>query len=75
MWFSFFKLHAPWWVKVQTKVPQCVYFFGPFTSSQEAHHHKNGYIEDLTQEGGQGIRVAVRRGHPKVLTLAKEVDK
>lgn len=55
----FFSLnsHVPCWLKVHTKTPQCVYFFGPFNNSHEARDYQDGYIADLIQEGAQGIRV------------------
>lgn len=67
-----FKSRASWWVKIQTKVPKCVYYFGPFTDANEARSHQGGYIEDLVQEGAKGINVVAHRGEPKVLTITSE---
>ena len=71
MQFLPLKSHAPWWVKIQTKRPQCVYYFGPFASDREAQSYQSGYVEDLTQEGAQGIKVATRKGNPQQLTIFK----
>ncbi|MGD1941617.1 MAG: DUF1816 domain-containing protein [Leptolyngbyaceae cyanobacterium] len=62
----------PWWVKVHTKTPQCVYFFGPFDSAREAKIHQHGYIEDLVDEGARGVRAVTHRGNPQMLTIVKE---
>lgn len=58
-----------WWVKIITRNPKCTYFFGPFESSTEAVSHQNGYVEDLEEEGAQGIRVSLQKSHPKQLTI------
>ncbi|MEM6435025.1 MAG: DUF1816 domain-containing protein [Cyanobacteria bacterium P01_D01_bin.115] len=59
----------PWWVKVHTQAPRCVYFFGPFDSAREAKSYRQGYVEDLVHEGAQGIRTATHRGNPPRLTI------
>lgn len=58
-----------WWVKIITEDPSCTYFFGPFESSTEAVSHQNGYVEDLKEEGAQGIRVSLAKCNPKELTI------
>lgn len=63
------QLGLAWWVEVKTNNPRCTYYFGPFTSGSEANTAKTGYIEDLEQEGAQGIAVAVRRCKPETLTV------
>lgn len=62
-------LERPWWVKVQTLSPACIYYFGPFDSEKEAKLSQGGYIEDLTQEGAQGIAIEIKRIRPKRLTI------
>jgi Domain of unknown function (DUF1816) len=61
-----------WWVKIDTDKPRCTYYFGPFISSQEAELSKGGYLEDLEQEGAQGIRVEILRCKPSSLTIYEE---
>lgn len=58
-----------WWVEVVTASPRCTYYFGPFLTADEANQAKPGYIEDLEQEGAQGILVDVKRCKPKELTV------
>ncbi len=61
------------WVEIITDNPRCTYYFGPFVSEQEAHAAKSGYIEDLENEGAQGISVTVRRCKPTNLTIFDEL--
>lgn len=66
------KLGLAWWVEVVTGTPRCTYYFGPFTSANEAKDAQTGYVEDLEQEGAQGIVVTVRRCKPEKLTVYEE---
>jgi len=61
-----------WWVEIKTETPICVYYFGPFGGAQAAEASKAGYIEDLEQEGAQGLTVSVKRCKPAKLTLSDE---
>ncbi|MGL5080140.1 MAG: DUF1816 domain-containing protein [Microcoleaceae cyanobacterium] len=61
-----------WWIEVQTTIPFCIYFFGPFVSSSEAKVYQSGYIEDLLQERAKGIKVDVKQCQPKALTIFEE---
>jgi hypothetical protein len=61
------------WVEIVTDNPRCTYYFGPFVSEQEAHAAKSGYVEDLENEGAQGISVTVRRCKPTNLTIFDEL--
>ncbi|EKQ66754.1 protein of unknown function DUF1816 [Leptolyngbyaceae cyanobacterium JSC-12] len=65
-------LGLAWWVEIKTNSPQCVYYFGPFLSANEAENAKPGYIEDLQGEGAQGITVIVKRCKPARLTIVDE---
>lgn len=68
-------LHAfgwAWWVEIVTQNPRCTYYFGPFISVNEANAAKSGYVEDLEQEGAQGIILAVKRCKPNNLTISDE---
>ncbi len=62
-----------WWVEIVTQTPRCTYYFGPFLSVKEANAAKGGYIEDLEQEGAQGITVAMKRCNPAILTISEEL--
>ena len=62
-----------WWVEIVTQSPRCTYYFGPFLGAKEAKAALNGYMEDLQQEGAQGIAVAVKRCKPAKLTISDEL--
>ncbi len=62
-----------WWVEVKTETPACTYYFGPFLSANGAASAKPGYVEDLEQEGAQGIKVVLKRFKPAKLTVADDV--
>lgn len=66
--------NMPWWVKVTTQTPRCIYFFGPFDSAGEAQQHRSGYVEDLEQERAQGIEVLVLQDRPETLTIYDEQE-
>ncbi|HEY9834803.1 MAG TPA: DUF1816 domain-containing protein [Stenomitos sp.] len=63
-----------WWVKIITETPHCTYYFGPFESSSEAKQNQSGYLEDLEQEGAQGIDVAILQDRPETLTIYDEQE-
>ncbi len=69
--FQYFGL--AWWVEVITQNPRCTYYFGPFLSSNDAKAAIKGYVEDLEQEGAQGIIVNVKRCKPQNLTIAEDL--
>ena len=58
----------PWWIKIQTQAPECIYFFGPFGSKKEAKSFQSGYVEDLDQEGAEDIRLTIEQTRPAELT-------
>ena len=62
------ELPLPWWVKILTSQPPCLYYFGPFDSAQEAISAQAGYIEDLEGEQAQGITVHIIQEQPAILT-------
>jgi hypothetical protein len=62
-----------WWVEIVTQNPRCTYYFGPFLSSKEADAAKAGYVEDLEQEGAQGIVVQIKRCKPNNLTISDDL--
>ncbi len=62
----------PWWVEIITTYPQCLYYFGPFDSPEEARTFQSGYIEDLEAEGAEGIAVKIKQCQPQVLTQEDE---
>lgn len=58
-----------WWVKVETQAPLCTYYFGPFDSVQEAESYQGDYIQDLREEGAQGISYVIEKTCPRQLTI------
>jgi hypothetical protein len=66
-------LGLAWWIEIVTQNPKCTYYFGPFLSSTEAKAAVKGYVEDLEQEGAQGIAIDVKRCKPEVLTIAEDL--
>lgn len=64
-----------WWVEVKTSSPPCTYYFGPFLTAKEAEVDRAGYMEDLEDEGAQGISVAVKRCKPLALTISEDLGK
>ena len=62
-------LKASWWVQINTQMPTCTYYFGPFDSKKDAKLSQACYIEDLTHERAQGITAEIKRMRPKKLTI------
>jgi len=58
-----------WWVRIETQVPRCTYFFGPFFSRDEAATASPGYVEDLCEERALGIVAWFEQGQPSELTI------
>jgi len=65
-------LGLAFWVEIVTDNPRCTYYFGPFLSEKEASDAKSGYVEDLENEGAQGIVVKIKRCKPSNLTIFDE---
>lgn len=63
-----------WWVEVTTRQPDCTYYFGPFTDSQEAQQSQAGYVQDLRQEGPQEITAEIKWCRPQQLTICQEEE-
>lgn len=62
-------LKSNYWAEITTSTPDCIYYFGPFETFEEAQAAYPGYIEDLESEGARGIKVLVKRMSPDVLTI------
>lgn len=65
----FFFANRKWWIKIDSQIPQCTYYFGPFNSLAEAESHRPGYLHDLEVEGAQGITVLIEQCQPRQLTI------
>ncbi|MEB3213295.1 MAG: DUF1816 domain-containing protein [Leptolyngbyaceae bacterium] len=66
------QFNSPWWVKIDTKVPTCTYYFGPFESRREARQMQSGYVDDLIQENASGITLELQKTRPEMLTVCRE---
>lgn len=66
-------IYTAWWVEVTTTEPRCVYYFGPFNSSEAAEIARPGYLEDLEQEGAKGIVTSIKRCKPKAMTIVEGI--
>lgn len=63
------QLEFAWWGEIVTIQPRCTYYFGSFSSIQEAEEFLPGYIEDLKQEGSEEMHIQIKHCQPKVLTI------
>jgi Domain of unknown function (DUF1816) len=69
------KEEAPYWLEINTKVPKCTYYFGPFDSPLEAEALQAGYIEDLIEEKAEGIQVELKQcQQPPELTICETTE-
>ena len=62
-----------WWLKILTDKPMYIYYFGDFNSYLGAESAKNGYIQDLIQEGSEIIEIQIEQCQPKQLTIPVKV--
>ena len=68
----FYASRKKWWIKIDTQSPRCIYYFGPFASQIEALSYQDGYLQDLYDEGAQGITIETEKVYPKQLTIFEE---
>jgi hypothetical protein len=61
-----------WWIKIDTQIPVCTYYFGPFESITEAESNQVDYLQDLQAEGAEGISYVIEKCSPKQLTIAED---
>lgn len=70
IWLKFLEITGKaFWVEVKTAKPACTYYFGPFASEQEATEACPGYVEDLKDEGAEGIETSIQQMKPAALTI------
>ncbi len=67
------KIGKAWWLEITTQMPSCTYYFGPFVSNEAAQFVQSGYIEDLKQEGAQGIAIKIECCQPQKLTICEDL--
>ncbi len=66
------KLGLAWWLEIVTDRPPCTYYFGPFLSAKEAEVACSGFLDDLKQEGVEGIAFEIKQCQPLALTIEPE---
>ena len=54
----------PWWLEIETTIPKCTYYFGPFINLEEAVNLQWGYVEDLKKERAVGLKVSIKQCQP-----------
>ena len=59
-----------WWIKIVTDNPLYIYYFGVFDRYSEAVKHKDGYIQDLIEEGSKIVNIKIQRCLPRQLTIS-----
>jgi len=58
-----------WWIEIFTAQPFCLYYFGDFQTFQQARILKQGFKEDLLDEGATIISLAIKYCSPQQLTI------
>ena len=61
-----------WWIEIYTAKPLCVYYFGDFNSIWSAALAKNGYSQDLEQEGAVLISTRIKLCIPRKITIFED---
>ncbi len=51
----FNSLGLAWWVRVETKEPSVIYWFGPFLTKRTLYVRLPLFLDDLTEEGSKYI--------------------
>ena len=64
-------LNHPWWIKIKTRSPNCLYYFGPFDRKEQAQALQSGYVKDLLDEGAKDIQLVIEKAGPKQLTICE----
>lgn len=58
-----------WWIWILTNNPRYIYYFGFFDNYWEAEWSKDGYIQDLEEEGAEIVDVEIEKCQPRQLTI------
>ena len=62
-----------WWIRISTRNPDYIYYFGDFESYWEAKKYKIGYIEDLNEEKAKIVNIEVKQCKPQRLTIPLDI--
>ena len=60
---------SSWWIKISTRNPDYIYYFGDFENYWEAKRHIIGYMEDLKSEKAKIEDIQVKQCKPQKLTI------
>ena len=71
-YIALYRASHPYWVKIITKNPRFIYYFGPCNNYAEAHTMHYGFVEDLVAEQANVVSIKIKRYLPKKLTITKE---
>jgi Domain of unknown function (DUF1816) len=63
-----------WWIELKTENPSYLYYFGPFSTPNEAEKLKVGYVQDLAEEKAKVTATTVLWCKPKQLTCGQPVS-
>ena len=58
-----------WWLEIKTARPSCVFYFGPFSSEEEAKVAQYSHIDRLIHEKFHGITLEVKQLEPKEVMI------
>lgn len=61
-----------WWIEIMTAQPLYLYYFGAFSTLEEAQSLQAGFIEDLLLENALIVSTNLRFLQPQQLTLSGE---
>ena len=61
----------PYWIEIETKNPNCTYYFGDFKHPLAAKLMQQGYIQDLIEEEAIVTSIKLKRCNPKKLTIVE----
>ncbi len=67
------KNECNWWIRISTRSPDYIYYFGDFTTYWEAKQYKSGYIKDLQREKAKIVNIEIKQCYPQKLTIALNV--
>lgn len=59
-----------WWIEIMTAQPLYLYYFGAFSTPEEAKNLQAGFIEDLLLENALIVSTNLRFFQPQQLTLS-----
>ena len=54
-------LEVDWWLQIESVIPECTCYFGPFSSKREAQISQYKCVKNLIEAKHHGIRVKLER--------------